>query len=237
MIQANQPTIFGDAIIAGLSSVDDGNMKFARGDDEQTRENRVDFLRQVGIDPTEATLVQVSYEDTTDFTRYQIVDDSHQGEGMLAPHSDLHADALVVTRPDHALFLPLADCIGAIIYDPEAQIMMISHLGRHSIEQTGASKSVQYLVDEFGSDPGDLLVWISPSVGADSYPLHAFANRSLRDVAVSQFTTAGVTIDHIEVSDIDTAESDDYFSHSEFLAGNQAGDERFAIVAIMQDTF
>ena len=237
MIQANQPTIFGNNIIACLSSADDGNMKFDRGDDEQTRENRIDFLRQVGIDPTEATLVQVSYEDTTDFTRYRIVDDSHQGEGMLEPVSDLHADALVVTRPDHALFLPLADCIGAIIYDPEMQVMMVTHLGRHSIEQTGASQSVQFLVNEFGSNPSDLLVWISPSVGAESYPLHGFDNRSLREVAVSQFVTAGVTIEHIEVSDVDTAESNDYFSHSEYLAGNQMNDERFAIIAMMQDTF
>lgn len=235
MIQANQPTIFGDAIIAGLSSVNDGNMKFDRGDDEQTRENRIAFLNQVDIDPIQATLVQVSYEDTTDFTRYRIVDDSHQGEGMLAPQSDLHADALVVTRPDHALFLPLADCIGAIIYDPEVEVMMMTHLGRHSIEQTGATKSVQFLVDEFGSNPSDLLVWISPSVGAESYPLHAFANRSLRDVAVEQLCASGVVREHIEVSDIDTAESSDYFSHSEYGAGNQMTDERFAIIAMMQD--
>ncbi len=235
MAQSSRPTIFGDALVIGLSSVDDGNMRFARGDDNETRQNRVAFLEQLDIDPTQSTLVQVSYEDTTDFTRYHIVDDSNQGEGMLAPISDLHADALVVTRPDHAIFLPLADCLGVVIYDPANQVMMVSHLGRHSIEVNGASGSIQFLVDEFGSIAGDLQIWLSPSVGGDHYPMHAFNNRSLVDVALEQFVSAGVDPGYIETSDIDTAEDDNYFSHSEYVAGNQMTDGRFAIVAMMRD--
>lgn len=235
MAHANQPAIFGDSIVAGISSVDDGNMRFAFGDEEETRQNRLRFLQQLDVDPTQATLLQVSYEDTTDFTRYRIVDDVNQGEGMLAPVSDLHADALVVTRPDHAIFLPLADCIGAVIYDAQSKIMMVSHLGRHSVEQDGAYKSIRYLVEEFGSVPTDLKIWLSPSVGSDSYPLRAFHNRSLQDVACEQFERAGVGLEQIETSGIDTAEDDNYFSHSEYLAGNQMTDGRFAIVAMMRD--
>jgi copper oxidase (laccase) domain-containing protein len=235
VVLANQPTIFGDAVVVGLSSADDGNMKFSRGDDDATRENRIAFLGQVDIEPTQATLVQVSYADGADFTSYQIVDDSHLGEAMLAPVSGLEADALVVARPDHALFLPLADCIGAVIFDPSSQILMVSHLGRHSLEAEGALKSIQYLMTEFGSEPSELLIWLSPSVGSDSYPLQAFGDRSLSEVACEQLTTIGVTTDHIEVSEVDTAEDDNYFSHSEYLAGNQMTDDRFAIVAMMRD--
>jgi copper oxidase (laccase) domain-containing protein len=235
VVHANQPTIFGDSIVVGVSSVDDGNMRFAFGDENETRQNRVTFLQQLDIDPIQSTLLQVSYEDTTDFTRYRIVDDEHQGEGMLAPVSDLHADALVVTRPDHALFLPIADCIGAVIYDPELHVMMVSHLGRHSVEAEGALKSVRYLEQEFGSVPADLKIWLSPAVGSDSYPLHAFNDRSLQEVVCGQLESAGVGLEQIEASDIDTAEDDNYFSHSEYLAGNQMTDSRFAIVAMMRD--
>lgn len=235
MVHADQPVIFGDAVVVGLSSADDGNMKFDRGDDDQIRDNRLAFLMQVDIDPTQATLVQVSYKDTTDFTRYHIVDDSDQGEGMLEPISDIHADAVVVTRPDHALFLPLADCLGAVIYDPIAKVMMVSHLGRHSIEVEGALKSVQFLVEEFGSVASDLQVWLSPGVGSDSYPLLTLGNRSFVEVALEQFSAAGVDERRIEISKIDTAEDDNYFSHSEYLAGNQMSDDRFAIVAMMRD--
>ena len=235
MILPNQPTIFGSEVVVGLSSIDDGNMKFASGDAEEVRENRIHFLRQIDIDPTQATLVQMTYTDTTDFTRYHVVDDENLGEGILEPVSDLCADALTVTRPDHALFLPLADCVGAVIYDSQAKIMMVSHLGRHNIEQQGAFKSIQYLAEEFGSIPTDLKIWLSPSVGSDSYPLHDFSNRSLRDVVCAQFEEAGVGLEQIEVNDIDTAEDDNYFSHSEYLSGNQMSDGRFAIVAMMRD--
>jgi copper oxidase (laccase) domain-containing protein len=235
VVHANQPAIFGDAVVVGLSSVEDGNMRFGRGDDDETRDNRIAFLKQLDIEPTQATLVRVSYEDTTDFTRYHIVDDADQGEGMLAPVSAIHADALVVTRPDHAVFLPLADCLGAVIYDPVIQVMMASHLGRHSLEVEGAIKSIQFLINEFGSVATDLKIWLSPGVGGESYPLRAFNNRSLLDVAHEQFETIGVDITNIEICDIDTAEDDNYFSHSEYLAGNQMTDGRFAIVAMMRD--
>lgn len=235
MVHANQPTIFGDAVVVGVSSADDGNMRFGSGDLHETRQNRINFLQQLDIDPTQTTLVPVSYEDTTDFSRYRIVDDENQGEGMLAPIVDFQADALVVTRPDHGLFLPLADCIGAVIHDTESRIMMVSHLGRHSLEQDGAYKSVRYLVNEFGSNPADLRVWLSPAVGGDSYPLFAFGNRSMKEVACEQLERAGVGLEQIELSEVDTAEDDNYFSHSEYLAGNRMSDGRFAIVAMMRD--
>ncbi|MDB5187004.1 MAG: Protein of hypothetical function [Candidatus Saccharibacteria bacterium] len=235
MVHANQPTIFGDAMVVGVSSVDDGNMRFASGDEDEVELNRINFLRQLDIDPTQATLAQVSYQDTTDFARYHVVDDENLGEGMLEPVSALHADALVAARPDHALFLPLADCAGAVIYDSQLKVMMVSHLGRHSVEQEGASRSVQYLIEEFGSAPTDLKIWLSPAVGSDSYPLRAFNNRSLHDVICEQLERAGVGLEQIELSDVDTADDDNYFSHSEYLAGNQMTDGRFAIVAMMRD--
>jgi copper oxidase (laccase) domain-containing protein len=113
--------------------------------------------------------------------------------------------------------------------------MMMTHLGRHSVEQEGALKSVHYLQEEFGSELKDLRIWLSPSVGGDSYPLHEFNDSSLQDVVCAQFEQAGVGLEQIEVSDIDTAEDDNYFSHSEYLAGNQMTDGRFAIVAMMRD--
>lgn len=234
MIANDQPTIFKDAIVAAVSSTDDGNMKFGRGSDDDTRFNRTAFLQANDIELPQTTLLQVTY-DTTDFCRYKIVDDEHQGEGMYESVSSLQADALVVTRPDHAIFMPLADCVGAIVYDPKSEIMMVSHLGRHSIEQRGATKSVQYLIDEFESNPADLQIWLSPAAGAENYPLEAFANRGMHQVVVGEFLALGVPFEQIEVSEVDTTESDAYFSHSEFKAGYRDFDGRFAIVAMMRD--
>ncbi len=233
MIKHDQPTIFGDKLIVAVSSVEDGAMNFKGYDQEVIRDNRVAFLDAVGIDPLMTTLMQVTYEDTTNFTRYKIIHDEQAGEGILEPVSSTEADALVATRPEQALFLPLADCIGAVIFDPVNEVLMLSHLGRHSTEQDGGNKSVQYLADEFGSSPSDVLVWLSPAVGKEDYPLHGLNGKGLHEAVLEQMIRAGVNPGNIEVSHVNTAENPDYYSHSEFLRGDQPDDGRFAIVAMM----
>jgi copper oxidase (laccase) domain-containing protein len=233
VIQHDQPTIFGNDASVVLSSVEDGPMNFKNHDFEEVFSNRSAFFDIAGVDPLQVTLLQVTYQDTTDFTRYKVVEEEYVGEGALEPVSSLEADALVVTRPEQAIFLPLADCTGAVVYDPVNRILMVSHLGRHSVQQLGGRKTVEYLKNEFDSDPSNLLVWLSPAVDKESYPLHAFEGRSLHEVITSQMCEAGVDKNNIEISHVDTAKSDDYYSHSEFKADNQADDGRFAIVAMM----
>jgi len=233
MIEFDQPRIFADKIVTALSSVEDGDMKFGSKPDEEVRLNREQFLARAGIDLLQTTLVNVSYQDNTNFTRYLILDEDHQGQGMSTPGSLVHADAVVVTRPGHAIFLPLADCVGAIIYDPRNQIMMVSHLGRHSLEQNGAARSIEFLIDGFDSDPAELLVWLSPAASQGAYPLYSFNNRGLIDVTSEHMMRAGVDPNNVEISAIDTATSPEYNSHSQYLAGERDDDGRFAIAAMM----
>jgi len=231
MIAADQPTIFGKDVIAAISSKKNGNMKFGIAKDVATLRNREMFLQSVGIAVDHTSLVGITY-DTDDFTKYRIATHKDKAVGMRAPGVTEYADALVVDQPNHALFLPLADCIGAILYDPTHRVLMVSHLGRHSVEQEGAEKSVEYLAVHYNSQPSDIKVWLSPGVGKASYPLHAFEGQSLHEVITSQLVASGLDEHNIQVSDIDTATSDDYYSHSEFLKANDVPG-RFAIVAMM----
>jgi copper oxidase (laccase) domain-containing protein len=232
MIVSHQPTLFGSSVIAAISSRQNGNMKFGLGDDEKTQQDRLSFLSDVGIDIAQTTLVGITYA-TDDFTKYRTVEADDKGRGMTSGEALERADALVTNTPDHALFLPLADCVGAILYDEDAHVLMVSHLGRHSIEQEGALKSVQYLVDHFGVDSARLKVWLSPGVGKESYPLHNFEGKGLHEVIEAQLARAGVIETNIENACIDTAKDVQYFSHSEYLKGNETDSGRFAIVAMM----
>lgn len=235
MIAADQPSIFGSGVVAAVSSTEDGNMRFGRGDDKATLENRMAFLQKVGVQPEQTTLVQVIYEDAKHFARYRIVTNDHKAEGILKPQSAIIADALVVTQPDHALFLPLADCAGLVVYDPSKAILMVSHVGRHSAEIDGAAKSVAYLKSQLGVAPADLKVWVSPAVGKATYPLRAKDGKSLHEVIDEQLLTAGVTSQNIQICDVNTALHDGYFSHSQFLTGGRDSDGRFAVVAMMTE--
>jgi len=233
MIKADQPTIFDASVIAAVSSRTDGSMKVGPNKDPNAMPNRERFLRPFGITLEDTTFVPVNYN-TEDFARYRIVTSKDKGGDMFGVSTlGFDADALIVTEPHHALFLTLGDCVAAIIHDPVHHVLMLSHLGRHSTEVDGGAKSIEYLKHHLKVDPKKLRVWLSPAVGSETYPLHKFEGKSLHKVLVSQLLRAGVERQNIEVCEVDTATSDDYFSHSEYLKGNTTDQGRFAVVAMM----
>lgn len=236
MITTDQPKIFQGEIIAAVSSLSDGNIKKANMPSEvivNVDRDREILLKNMGISMDQTVLVKISY-DRDDFTRYHTANSDDQGKGIL-PGTDTEIyDALMTTQPGIALFLPLADCVGAILYDPTKKILMVSHLGRHNIEQQGALQSVGYMKDNAGVDPSNLKVWLSPSASKENYPLFAFDNRSQQDVVLEQLKTAGASGENIETANIDTTTSEDYFSHSQYLKDNSKPNGRFAIVAMLK---
>jgi hypothetical protein len=231
MIASHQPHIFGSAVRSALSSRIDGDMKFGIRPNDEIVHNREAFLDEAGIAIGEAIFVQLSY-DKEDFTVYKEASYEQIGDGMR-DKGGMVADALVTTLPGIALFLPIADCVGAILYDANKKILMVSHLGRHSIEQSGAIKCVKFLERNYNSRPEAIKVWLSPAAGKAEYPLYAFNHRSMHDVIHEQLIEIGVAIDHIETSSVDSARSEEYYSHSQFLKGTRTEDGRFAIVAMM----
>jgi len=214
------------------SKISDGSMKII--DDKnrlEVMENRNKFLAKNFIDPSHTVLVKITYE-TDDFCKYKVVGINDRGDGFTKP-STITADALCTNDYQTALFLPIADCIGAVLYSLKHHAFMVSHLGRHSLEQNGGFNSVKYFVSAFNLNPSEIKVWMSPAVGKDSYPLHKFEGKSLHEVAQEQFERAGIQPNHIEHEGIDVAKHKDYYSHSSFLKGMQIDDGRFAIVATM----
>ena len=211
------------------SQVSDGPMKpLNNADAEGVWNRRYIFFHDHGIRPEDVTFVRLEYEED-DYRRYMSIGDEYRGDGITRPSSVI-VDALVTAQTGHALFLPLADCIGAVLHDPTQNVLMLSHLGRHNLERNGGSASVQYLIENHAVDPKNLKVWLSPAAGKANYPLHAFDNRGLHEVAVEQITSAGVIREKIEISPIDTTTNPNYFSHSEFLKGKREVDGRFCVV-------
>ena len=214
-----------------VSRIADGSMKSLDKSFESVLPTREKFLQQHNLFINDTTLVQLTY-DGNNYTRYHVITDDDKGDGITRD-ATIIADALVTTMPGHTLFLPLADCIGAVIYDPIKNILMLSHLGRHNLEQFGGTKSIEFLVENFQCNPEDITIWLSPAAGKDNYPLFAFDNRSMHEVATEQLLEAGVMAEHITRSLIDTTRDTHYFSHSEFLKGNRDSDGRFVVVAVM----
>lgn len=205
-------------------------MKKVGADSTMVDDNRRRFLEREGASLEHSVLVQLDYA-SENFCRYDVVDGSAAGEGMI--RDGRIADGLATTEKNVALFLPLADCIGVVLYDPEHEALMLTHLGRHNLEQLGGRKSVEFMVARFDTDPTKLEIHFSPSAGKENYPMFSFGGKSLAEVAVEQLVTTGVKQGNIELSPIDTTD-ENYFSHSQYLKGHRPTDGRFAIAAWLE---
>lgn len=214
-----------------VSSVDDGEVSVAGGAmDVAARRHQRNILEKQHKSLNDTVLVRVSY-DETDFCKYIVVDKSYSGDGMIR-ESTFVADGVITDVSGVVLFLPLADCIGAVLYDKKHHAIMLSHLGRHSLEQQGAIHSVEAICRAYYTQPKNLQAYFSPSVGKGTYPLRQFGGKSLREVAYEQLLCAGV--DDIIVDERDTATSKELFSHSQFLKGRQPTSGRHAILCYLE---
>jgi copper oxidase (laccase) domain-containing protein len=219
-------------LIVATSKVEDGNMHIAADKTNATvLSNRRKWLGPYGIDINGTTRVSVTY-DREDFCQYRTVQNTEKGDGMQDAGIE-PSDALVVTEPGHALFLPIADCVATALYDEDHSILMLSHLGRHSLEQDGGYRSVQFLIERYSTNPASLKVWLSPTPNKDAYPIYALDDKGMKEVVYEQLAKAGVLAENITDNTADTTTDPEYYSHSAFLKGAKTEDGRFAMVAMM----
>jgi len=220
-------------LIVAHSCVADGSMLNREdGRDGRVFEDRVRWLSSIGMNPAKTYRLSLSYEDNNDFCRYREINTGDTPVALFDAANE-EADALVTTQLGQALFLPLADCVGAVLFDEEHGVLMLSHLGRHSVEQNGGVRSVEHLVEHYGTKPQQIKVWLSAAVGKDTYKIFALKNKGLKEVVFEQLHEAGVLFENITDTPFDTAVDLNYYSHSEFLKGNRLDSGRHAIVAMM----
>lgn len=217
------------SVLIASSTVSDGSMSASVSADQRLK-NRQGFLARYGISAEQTALVHLKYEGN-DFRRFVTIDSRYAGDGIVTP-STIVADALFTRDSQIALLLPVADCIGAVLSDTHQGIIGLAHLGRHNLLQEGGYALVRYMVNQFGTDPTQVEVYLSAAAGGTRYPLYDFDNQSMHSVAVDQLRSAGIDQAKITVDDRDTTTDDALFSHSEFLKGNQEIDGRQAVICM-----
>ena len=74
-------------------------------------------------------------------------------------------DALITDQKGIPIGIKVADCQGILFFDPKRNAVAATHSGWRGSAQNIIGKTVQRVAEEFGSDPGDLLASISPSLG------------------------------------------------------------------------
>lgn len=149
------------------------------------------------------------------------------------------ADALFTTEKNLGLAVTHADCQAAIFYDPVHEAIAIAHAGWKGTAQNLYARVVEALHRDVGSQPHQLLVCISPSLGPDHAEFKNYKQEIPQEywsfqvkptyfdfwaVARKQLNGAGVLEKNIEISEICTfCNQDDYYSHRrEKLTGRHA---------------
>ena len=242
MIRTDQPTYFPPDLLIAVSSKDDGTMlnRICGRHVAEVLDNRRRFCDQIGVKYDDVVYHVISYDRAQTFDNIAEVTET---DTVKYNNEGIFADALYTEMAGVGLFLPVADCIATVIYDPKRRALMLAHLGRHSTVVQLMSRAVRYFVER-GSQAKDLQIWMSPSVTQKNYRMDYFNHTNdknwqnfcrqtadgiyldMQGFNRSLAIRAGVPGDNIFISPIDTADDPNYFSHS---SGDTGG--RVAVVA------
>jgi YfiH family protein len=78
-------------------------------------------------------------------------------------------DALITNVPDAPLVILTADCAAVLLLDPVHRAVGIAHAGWRGTVTRVAAAAVGRMHEAFGSNPGDILAAIGPSIGPCCY--------------------------------------------------------------------
>jgi YfiH family protein len=78
-------------------------------------------------------------------------------------------DALVTNHKNIILTIMTADCVPILLYDPIKEVVAAIHAGWRGTESQIVVKSIESMVDRFGTSPSDIIAGIAPAIGGCCY--------------------------------------------------------------------
>lgn len=250
MIRKDQPTIFDKSQVrAAVSSKSDGTTKSMGAQDiAEVTSNIKAIASQAGFRFDHIVAMNVGSEHAWD----EIVAESATPDrARISIEDRILADALVTTDKSVVLMLPVADCNAVAMHDPVHEVLAVVHLGWQSTAVDLARKMIAYFQEQHDTKPEDLRIYVSPSIRSESYVFETvsqadepkwqdFLHKTEHGIGIDLpgynrqlFIEAGVPPEAIEVCPVNTATSDEYFSHYRAVRSGEP-DGRFALFAQLQ---
>lgn len=204
------------------------NMSFKFGEPATVHKAREEFGRLTGI-PAER-IVKANQVHGRDIIPVGEPDAGKNGvEGCHAGDGD----ALITSEPNLPIAILIADCVPVFLFDPVTPAIGIAHAGWRGTDKRIAPATVAALKREYGTDPGNLIAWIGPSIGKKSFRVSPELFEQFRvrfPDAEDAFDTDNLSIDlkainrcqlikalidpvNVHVSEHCTAESRQFFSY------------------------
>lgn len=147
----------------------------------------------------------------------------------LATKKGMQGDGLTTSSPGLGLMVMHADCQAAIFYDPIQGAVANVHAGWRGSVQNIYLETICQMKKDYGSNPANLLVCISPSLGPQDAQFINYENELPEEfwefqvaptyfdfwaISHHQLIQGGILPHHIEMAGISTyAHPADYFSY------------------------
>jgi copper oxidase (laccase) domain-containing protein len=135
-----------------------------------------EIRRQIGIGDWPLLSAQQIHGD-----KIAIVDRSIDRETEFAG-----CDALITNQRRIALGIHVADCCAVYVVDPKTPAIGLVHSGKKGTERAIVSNAIRQMREQFGTDPADLIVQLSPCIRPPHYEIDFAAQ------IVEQCRAAGV---------------------------------------------
>lgn len=149
-------------IIHGISTKTGGeppyynNLSKHVGDEPKTvKKNRERFFGSLGIDETSLVHANQVHSDGVTVVN--------------SPGLYPNTDALITQKAGLYLVISVADCMPVMIYDPERKVIANVHSGWRGTQKNIAGKTIDVMINEFGSKTGDMIVFMGPAISKKNF--------------------------------------------------------------------
>lgn len=138
-------------------------------------------------------------------------------------------DGLMTAEPGVTLMIKHADCQAALFYDPKNHVGAAVHSGWRGSVSNIYQEAIKRMQQDFGSNPSDLLVCISPSLGPEDAEFMHYRSELPEEfwhfqvrptyfdfwsISEFQLQNAGILPHHVEVARLSTCSNPyDFFSY------------------------
>ena len=216
--------LFDGKVEVAISDISDGNMRFFGGDETEIIKNQEKLGKALNLTGEKNARIRTIYGNRKDFTDFYKITDKNLPEYAIINSEEQIpvSDGLITRCSNVGILLPLADCLGIVVFDREHQAVGLLHSGRQNIEQYGPKKFIEYFVKVSNSNPEKLKVYFSPY--ALDYQIYRFDNKLLSEVTREQLTEAGVLLENVIDSEVNTVNNANLPSYS---SGDKT--QRFAV--------
>lgn len=121
------------------------------------------------LNELQVTARAVYFMNQTHSDHVALIDGEDLGDDYFGYRIIADTDAMITNQKHIALVSRISDCTPVLLYDPSKEAMACIHAGWRSTVKKLPAKALSAMAKHYGTDPEDVLAFIGPCIGPDSF--------------------------------------------------------------------